>query len=223
MADYTTFADMKNRVRDGLADHTDTFFTSTEIGVAINEGQWEIYKILHGANVGFFFNLTPETITLLPSTNYYTLVNQLAWIDEIIADQNGVDNQVMFYYKDRHDQGFRDLLNLSTNQLFVNAGVYYYDVVNDKTLCIVPRPVSQFNVTVYTVQDPPEMSADGDLPSLKVIFRPLVVEYAVRKLKNKEETGEYLSHDKLLAFLLDNTSKYIKPRGGTNQLTVEEY
>ena len=42
MANWDTFLDMKNRVKVGLADHLDIFFSIEEVGVAINEGQWEI-------------------------------------------------------------------------------------------------------------------------------------------------------------------------------------
>jgi len=222
MADFATFGDLKNRVREGLADNTDTFFTATEIGVAVNEGVWELYKMLHAANIGFFFNLTPEVITITPSANYYTLTNNFAWVDQIMpVDPN--NNALSFYYKDRHDEFFRDLLQAGADQFWTSSGTYFFDVVSDKTIVVVPRPSMTFNVNVYLVQDPIEMSADGDIPPLKTIFRPVVVEYAVRKLKNKEETGEYMSNEKLLAFLLESTSKYVKPRSGTNQLTVEAY
>lgn len=222
MADFATFGQLKDRVREGLADFTDTFFTSTEIGVAINEGVWEIYKLLHAANIGFFFNLTPETVTLGPTTSYYTLTQNFAWIDEI-QPVDPDQNTVQFYYKDRHDQGFRDLLQVSSNQLFTSSGTYFYDVVGDRTLIVVPKPTVIFDVLCYLVQDPIEMSLDGDIPPLKPIFRTLAVQYAVRKLKCKEETGDYMSNEKLLGFLLESTSKYIKPRGGTNQLSVETY
>jgi hypothetical protein len=76
---------------------------------------------------------------------------------------------------------------------------------------------------VFTVQEPVLMSADADVPTIRAIWRPLVVEYAVQKLKGKEETGEYTSNAKLLTFLLENLSKYCGPRGGTNPLSVEGY
>jgi len=230
MADFATFGQLKDRVREGLADFTDTFFSSTEIGVAINEGVWEIYKLLHSSNIGFFFNLTPEVIILRPSTNFYTLDNNFAWVDEIVPSvgtginaQFDASSQNMFYYKDRHDEQFRDMLNTSTNQYFGTNGTYFYDVIVDRTLIVVPRPSQDLQVSVYTVQDPIEMENDGDIPPLKPIFRTLVVQYAVRKLKDKEETGDYMSNEKLLGFLLESTAKYIKPRGGTNQLSVETY
>jgi hypothetical protein len=150
------------------------------------------------------------------------LTNNFAWVDEI-QPLDPDTNTVQFYYKDRHDEGFRDLLQAQSNQLYTSSGTYFYDVVGDKTLVIVPKPSVTFDVRCYLVQDPVEMSADGDIPPLKPIFRTLCVQYAVRKLKCKEETGEYMSNEKLFAFLLESTSKYIKPRGGTNQLSVECY
>ena len=222
MANWDTFLDMKNRVKDGLADHLDIFFSIEEIGIAINEGQWEIYKIIHSQNRGEFFNIVPETITLTSTSNYYSLLNQFAWIDEIrpIDDEQ---RYRIFLYKSRHDQEFRRLLNDFPNHFFGDADSFYYDVVGDKTLCIVPRVSMDLVVEVFTVQEPVLMSADIDQPTIRAIWRPLVVEYAIRKLKGKEETGEYTSNDKLLAFLLENLSKYCGPRGGTNQLTVEGY
>ena len=222
MGAFDTFGMLKDRVREGLADSTDSFFTPTEIGLAINEGMWELYKIVHAANVGFFFNTTPETITLSPTTNFYNLTNDFAWIDEITPHDSDT-NDMIFYFRDRHDQVFRDLLTLSVNQLFVASGVYYYDVVGNRSMVVVPRPSQSVQIDVYTVQDPTEMELDAAVPPFKPLFRPLIVEYAVRKLKNKEETGEYMSHEKLLGFLFDNASKYIKPRGGTNALVVDEY
>jgi len=222
MANWDTFVDLKNRVKDGLADHLDIFFSSEEIGVAINEGQWEIYKIIHSQNRGEFFNVTPETITLTSSTNYYTLTNAFAWVDEIRpTDEN--QRYRCFLFKSRHDQEFRRLLNDFPNHYFGDSDSFYYDVVGDQTLCIVPRVVSNLGVQVFTVQEPVLMSADADVPTIRAIWRPLVVEYAVQKLKGKEETGEYTSNAKLLTFLLENLSKYCGPRGGTNPLSVEGY
>lgn len=222
MASFATLADLQNRVREGLADSTDTFFSPTEMSAALTEGQWEIYKILHSQNRGYFFNSTPETITLTPSTNYYTLTNDFGWIDEIrpVADAN---RYIHFYYKSRHDQDFRDMLNFPTDQLYPNQDTFYYDVVGNKTFVIAPKITTTFDVEVFIIQDPAEMVSPGDTPALKPLWVPLQIEYAVRKLKGKEETGEYISHDQLMKFLLENLSKFAGPRGGTNQLTVEEF
>jgi len=115
------------------------------------------------------------------------------------------------------------LLNASTDDYYTNENDYFFDVIAEKTLVVAPRVSSTMSVYVYIVQDPAEMETDGETPPLKVLWRPLVIEYAVRKLKGKEETGEYLSHDKLLIFLLGNLSKYAGPRAGTNALTVEDF
>ena len=76
MADFATFGQLKDRVREGLADFTDTFYTSTEIGLATNEGVWEIYKLLQSAHIGFFladwFTFVKHTI-LNESTYYQTI------------------------------------------------------------------------------------------------------------------------------------------------------
>ena len=222
MGSFSTFGDLQDRVKDGLADHTDTFFSPTEIKAALNEGMWEIYKILHAENRGYFFNTTPDVISLTPSTNYYELDPDFAWVDEMVP-VNNPNRSIRFMYKSRHDQQFRDLLNISTDDYNTNEDTYYYDVIADKTLVIVPRVPVSMDVNVYLVEDPAEMEDDGDIPPVKVLWCPLLIEYAVRKLKGKEETGEYLSHDKLLVFLLGNLSKYAGPRGGTNALTVEDF
>lgn len=222
MANFDTFGDLKNRVRDGLADHRDLFFSEAEIEAALNEGQWEIYKILHTQNQGEFFNATPETITLSNSTNYYALTNDFAAVDEI-RPTNDSDRWRRFMFKSRHDQEFRDLLNYPSDILYYDDSLFYFDVVSDKTLIIVPRVMVSLSVQVYTIKQPVEMTLDADTPTLKKIWRPLAIEYAVRKLKNKEETGEYASHEKLLGFLLDNLGKFAGPRAETNSLTVESY
>jgi len=222
MGSFDTFGDLQDRVKDGLADHTDTFFSPTEVKAALNEGMWEIYKILHSENRGYFFNTIPETISLTPNTNYYDLTENFGWVDEMMP-VNNPDRSIRFYYKSRHDQEFRDLLNASTDDYYTNENDYFFDVIAEKTLVVAPRVSSTMSVYVYIVQDPAEMETDGETPPLKVLWRPLVIEYAVRKLKGKEETGEYLSHDKLLIFLLGNLSKYAGPRAGTNALTVEDF
>lgn len=222
MGDYDTLTDMMDRVRDGLADHTDTFFSPTEIRVSVNEGIWEIYKSLHSQNIGMFFVSTPETITIDSTTTYYDLVNDFAWVDEI-RPVDPTLRYIKFYFKSRHDDEFRDLFNYPDSVIVSNAGTYFFDIVSNKTLLIVPKVFNSFDVEIYTVQDPVELANPGDIPTLKVIFRPIAVEYAVRKLKGKEETGEYTSHDQLLQFILNNTAKYTAPRGGTNLLMVEEY
>lgn len=219
---YDTFLDLQDRTKDDLADHTDTFFSPNEVMAALNTGLWEIYKVLHSENHGYYFNTTPEIITLDTTTNYYVLTDDFAWVDEI-RPQDDSDRQRRFLYKSRHDQEFRDLLNLPTDQLYSNSDQFYYDVVSDKTLVIAPRVTTSMVVEVYPVSEPTEMTLDGDIPPIKKIWRHLVVEYAVRKLKNKEETGEYQSNAQLLAWLLENLSKYAGPRGGTNQLVVEDY
>lgn len=219
---WETFGDLKNLVKDGLADHTDTFFSDKEVGDSVNEGIWEIYKILHASNRGFFFNTTPESITLAPSTYFYTLTNEFGWVDEIRA-KNAPDRSIRFFYQDRHSDLFREMFDFNNDTLYPINGNYYYDVVDNKSLLIVPAPTQSIEVEVFLVQDPTELEDDITPVPMKKLWRPLVIQYAIRKLKNKEETGEYLSTEKLLQFLLENLSKYAGPRGGTNPSTVDDY
>lgn len=222
MANFDNFGDLKDRVRDGLADHQDTFYSLDELNAAVNEGQWEIYKILHSENRGYLFNTTPEVITMTSTTNFYTLANEFGWVDEI-RPTNDADRFRRFYYRSRHDTEFRDYINQPTDNMLSNNETFLYDVVANKTLIIAPRVAQNMSVEVFTVQDPITMTNNADIPQLKVIWRPLLVEYAVRKLKNKEETGEYLSNEKMLGFLLENLSKFAGPRGGTNPMVVDGY
>lgn len=219
---YDTFSSLQDRVREGLADSTDTFFGPNEFKAALNEGCWEIYKILHSQNRGYFFNTTPESITLTTATAYYTLTNDFGWIDNIVPT-NENDRYIRFVWRDRHEDEFKDMLNHPVDYSYPNSDTYYFDIVADKTLAIAPRVNTSLAVDVYLVQEPAEMENPGDVPPLKKIWRHLLVEYAVKKLKGKEETGEYLSHDKLLTFLLENLGKYSGPRSGTNLSVVPEY
>lgn len=222
MASWDTFGDLKELVKDGLADHTDTFFSDKEVGDSVNEGIWEIYKILHATNRGYFFNTTPETITLTPNTFFYTLTNQFGWIDEIRAT-NQSDRAIRFFYQDRHSDLFREMFDFTNQAYYPLNGNYYFDVVDEKTMIIAPAPSQNLSVEVFIVQEPTELELNADTVPMKKLWRPLVVQYAIRKLKNKEETGEYLSTEKLLQFLLENLSKYAGPRGGTNPMVVDDY
>lgn len=221
MAGWDTFGDLKDRVRDNVADHTDRFYSANEIGYAINEGQWELFKLLHSANVGFFFNSTATPLTINSSSDTWDLGKDFASVDEIIPT-NDTDKFRKFTFRSRHAEDFRSMLGLPTSQLW-DPDEFFYDVVSDQKLMIVPRPLSSIPLSIYTIDVPPEMTSDSDTPTIKKIFRSWIVEYASIKLKGKEESGEYISHAKLIEFLSTNILTYTRNRGGTNPGVVSEF
>lgn len=227
MGNWTTWGDMKNRVRDGVADYTDTFFSIEEIEAALNDGLKQLYQIVKTHNVGFFFNTTPEVITLTPGVQYYPLTNLFGEVDRIepVLPENKYKR---FIYKNRHKEEFRYLATLGSDVTFGDVDTFYFDVVEEKTLFIVPNVTSSMGVNVWTVQEPANLpiDANGDASTALIVrdlFRPVITQYAIRKLKGKEETGEYTSDETLLSWMFENISKYIEQRVQTNIDHVEEF
>lgn len=100
---------------------------------------------------------------------------------------------------------------------------FLFDVMADKTLWIVPAVTASLIVDVFLIKEPADMVAGTGTPPIKKVWRPLVVEYAALKLKGKEETGEYTSHETLMKFMLENLSKYTGPRAETNATAVDAF
>lgn len=222
MAGWDTFGDMKNRVRDGIADYTDAFNSVEEIGNAVNEGVFMLHQIMRSLKKGNFFNSTPEEVTISSSGNFVTLTNDIAEIDEIIP-KNDADKYIIFERRDRHSEEFRGYLHVRSDEVFGDPVYILFDIVRDKTLIYAPRPASDKVVNVYRIDPPTEMTLDGDTPQPRKEYRPIVVEYAVRKLKAKEESGEHLSNEKLMEFLLENMAKAESQKINTNLDTVDDF
>lgn len=215
MADYDTVNDMLDRLHEGLADSQQQYFSPSEEIAALNEGVMQIYQIVDAENKGFFFGTTPETITLNSADNFYALVNEFGSVEEILP--SALQNRYkIFERRSRTTPEFRGLFAQRQDTTYADEDRFLFDVVNDKTLVIVPRVQGTMDVDVYTIREPASMVAGAGTPPLKKAFRPLVVEYAVAKLKGKEETGEYTSHQGLFKFMLENLSKYCSPRAHTN-------
>lgn len=221
MGRYDTFSDLKDRVEDGLKDHTDSFQKRAVIGDALNAGQWNLYMLLHGKNIGMFFNPVPTTITIDSSATTWDVGKAFGSIDAIIAVEDA-DKYRNFKWCSRHAEEFRMLQSLPVAQLY-DPAEFLYDVVGDQSLMIVPRALTAFDINVYTMDEPPEMSADSDVPTLKLLFREWIIEYALQKLKGQEESGEYTSHAQLVQFLTTNINNYTRQRGNTNNGTVSEF
>jgi hypothetical protein len=223
MANYDSFQDLRNRVTDGLADTTGKFFSQSEIDAAINDGVYQIFMLVHSHNIGFFFSATPILVNLLPNVNVYDLGTQFAAIDDVIP-ANTVDNDKEFLFRSRHSRLFRQYLrSVGGNFNFGQATEYFYDIVGDKSVMVAPAPAIGFAANFFIIGEPADNTDPAQAVPLKRMFRPTVVEYAIRKLKSKEETGEYQSHSQLLTFLMSNLSRFIKPRSLENLDTVDEY
>jgi hypothetical protein len=221
MSRFATFGDLKDRVEDGLKDHTEGFFSRATIGDAVNEGQWNMYMLLHGINVGLFFDPTPTTLTIDSTSDTWDIGKAIGSVDEIIPVAD-VDKYRKFIWCSRHADQFREMRSLPANQLY-DASAFMFDVVGNTQVIIVPRPLTAFDINIYTMDEPVEMISDSDSPTLKLIFRQWIIQYAVRKLKGDEESGEYYSHDQLISFLTQNINNYVGRRGGTNNGTVTEF
>jgi len=222
VANFDTVNDLLARLEESLADNTRQFFSLDEELAALNEGMYQLYMIVHAENAGFFFNSTPETLTLQPNQNFYTLTNPFAAID-MIRPTNDDDKFKTFYKMSRKDTAFRMLFQMPTTDVSGTPSEFYFDVVDDRTLVVAPTPLSAFDAEVYRIGEPTDMIAGTGTPPVKRFFCPAIVEYAARKLKGKEETGEYASHESLYKFIVENVSKHTQKRADTNVEYVDAY
>lgn len=222
MANYDTVNDLIDRLHEALADSSNEFYSEVEEVAALNDGLYQIYQIVHAHHVGFFFDSTPEQITLTPSTNFYSLTDDFGSIASIIPNSDD-KKYILFEKTSKSNHRFKVFARQRSDENWGDVDRYLYDVVADKTLWIVPRVTSNMVVDVYTIQEPADMVAGAGTPPIKKIWRPLVVEYAALKLKGKEETGEYTSNETMMKFMLTNLEQYTQPRSEENPEVVEEF
>ena len=220
---WTTVNDLLDRLHEQLADSQQVFFQPAEELAALNEGMMQLFQIIDSQRAGYYFETTPETITLVPGTKFYPLINDFYSVEEILP-QADAERFRTFIRKPRHEEQFRDAFAAATSDdNYGDVDTFYFDVVGDSTLIIVPPTNTSFAVDVYTVREPTMMVAGTGTPPVKLGYRPLIVQYAARKLKSKEENSEYKSDEQLYQFMVTNLEKSATPRAETNRGTVEDF
>lgn len=86
MANYDQVNDLVNRLHERLADDSNQFYDTDEEIAALNDGLYQIFQVVHSHHLNYFFDTTPEQITLSSGTNFYALTNDFAAVAHVVPN-----------------------------------------------------------------------------------------------------------------------------------------
>lgn len=141
----------------------DEFWNDSEINLAINRAQDEVYKVIRRARSDFFTRIlkstdpafahaehiyTPSTqLKLQAGVGEYTLPPQFVRM-KLVSDLSA--NPARFVAADVAKHEFRILLQEEAGE---NATTFYYDIIGAKTMLVRPVPLSDRDIMIIFEQN----------------------------------------------------------------------
>lgn len=145
------------------------------------------YREIHSRMRWPFLEAIDNTsITTVQGTASYALPNTLSggnlWrnIDAVRIAQPSVQNYVMIDYKQPQD--LFDMLQ--TDQITTATPRYWTRYANQ--LWFYPTPDAAYNVTIYYIQEPPDLVASIDVPLVPLAYHDAIVAGAVCRITFRE-------------------------------------
>lgn len=158
---YPDFSDLKLRVRDLLGESTAAFYSDTEIGAWLNDGESDV------AAKG----LCLESVQALSIASARTVAVTIAPVKIMYVEYvPGSGTPIGLVEITPLMMGHLDTTGLATPQFWFPWGAY---------VAVEPKPATTYSLNAYTAILPQAtMSADADEPSIQAKFIPLLVKYA---------------------------------------------
>jgi len=161
-----TLGNLRTRVRDIINESTAVFWTDADLNGAINDGVREIAEIARAIQNIDSATTTASTRTV--SFTGYTVANAL------YKPSSGT--QLSLIEIDPLKDGNYPT-NGTTPQFFWNANA---------NIGIEPLPDATYNLDLYVVDEPTDLTVDSQIPVIHPAFRPLIVPYACARAFQKE-------------------------------------
>lgn len=158
---YPDFSDLKLRVRDLLGESTAAFYSDTEIGAWLNDGETDV------ASKG----LCLESVqTLSITSGNRTVAVTVAPVKTLYVEYVPGSGTPI---------GLIEITPLMIGHVDLSGAAPQYWFPWGAYVAVEPKPATTYSLNAYTAILPQAtMSADADEPSIQAKFIPLVVQYA---------------------------------------------
>ncbi len=169
----TTFNDLLTRVRYDLSEISPVTWSDNELFLYLKEGYKFLYQVIASE--------APDWLTVIES---YTLTPDNTTIT--------LPQDTMFVYSICDDKGYQ-ILKLPLQDCYYyllreppSSRVLYW-ARKQNELIFAPKPQGEFQVYVFRVPLPQEVSSLDDEVPMNEIFHQFIVEYAVIRAHNRNE------------------------------------
>lgn len=157
---YPDFSDLKLRVRDLLNESTAAFYSDTEIGVWLNDGQYDI------ASKG----LCLESIQSLSIVSARTVAITIVPVKTLYVE---------YVPNSGTPIGLVEITPLMIGHVDISGAAPQYWFQFGGYIGIEPKPATTYSLNAYTAILPQAtLSNDTDEPTIQSKFIPLMVQYA---------------------------------------------
>lgn len=164
-----TFAELKTEV---LAYGFDANAYSTRVGNWLNEAQARIARRLNLRELA-----TTTTVTTVAGTTAYSLPGDFIRVEAVIDQTSGNS----FLLDPRPAEHLRDL-SFSGRPQYYSLGA--------EGLLVWPNPDAAYTLEARYFKNPPQMSADGDVPGIPGDYHDLLVSYALSRAYRSEDDAQ---------------------------------